>query len=100
MNRTRLLMIGVLALAIGFFASVYVYKNLPSKSGSGGDAGMDVIVAADDLQVGTRVEEHDIKIIKIRAADLPPGWYTQPDHLHHTAPDQNPAGPHPSPQRH
>src|SRR3974390_2042943 len=73
MNRTRLLMIGVLALAIGFFASVYVYKNLPSKSGSGGDAGMDVIVAADDLQVGTRVEEHDIKIIKIRAADLPPG---------------------------
>ena len=34
------------------------------------------------------------------AADLPPGWYTQPDHLHHTEPDQNPASPHPSPQRH
>jgi DNA-binding transcriptional LysR family regulator len=34
------------------------------------------------------------------AADLPAGWYTQPDHLHHTEPDQNPAGPHPSPQRH
>ena len=31
MNRTRLLMIGVLALALGFFASVYVYKNLNRK---------------------------------------------------------------------
>jgi hypothetical protein len=31
------------------------------------------------------------------AADLPPGWYTQPDHLHHTEPDQNPDGPPPQP---
>ncbi len=72
MNRTRLLMIGVLALALGFFASVYVYKNLQSKTGSGMQSGVDVIVAADDLQVGARIEEHDIKIIKIPGADLPP----------------------------
>jgi pilus assembly protein CpaB len=73
MNRTRLLMIGVLALALGFLASVYVYRSLQSRSGSGSESGVDVIVAADDLQVGARVEEHDIKIIKIPAADLPPG---------------------------
>src|SRR5579862_6155811 len=73
MNRTRLLMIGVLALALGFVASVYVYRNLQSKNGPGFDSGVDVIVAADDLQVGARVEERDIKIIKIPAADLPPG---------------------------
>jgi len=66
-------MIGVLALALGFFASVYVYKNLQSKSGSGAEAGADVIVAAEDLQVGTRVDEHDIKVIRIPATDLPPG---------------------------
>ncbi len=72
MNRTRLLMIGVLALALGFLASVYVYKNLQSKSGSATDAGVDVIVAADDLQVGARVEEHDIRVIRIPGADLPP----------------------------
>jgi pilus assembly protein CpaB len=71
MNRTRLLMIGVLALALGFLASVYVYKNLQSKTGSA-DAGVDVIVAADDLQVGARVEERDIKVIRIPGADLPP----------------------------
>ncbi|MGC1450460.1 MAG: Flp pilus assembly protein CpaB [Candidatus Sulfotelmatobacter sp.] len=72
MNRTRLLMIGVLALALGFVASVYVYKNLQSGKGSGAETGVDVIVAADDLQVGAKVDEHDIKIIKIPAADLPP----------------------------
>src|SRR5579872_604489 len=70
MNRTRLLMIGVLALALGFFASVYVYRNL--QPGRPSDAGVDVIVAADDLQVGAKVEERDIKIIKIPGADLPP----------------------------
>ncbi len=64
-------MIGVLALALGFFASVYVYRNLQSGTRSA-DAGVDVIVAADDLQVGAKVEEHDIRIIKVPATDLPP----------------------------
>src|SRR6202166_1519984 len=73
MNRTRLLLIGLLALALSFVASVYVYRNLQLKSGSGSDSGVDVIVAADDLQVGAKVEERDIKIIRIPAADLPPG---------------------------
>jgi len=27
------------------------------------------------------------------AADLPPGWHTQPDHLHHTEPNEDPDGP-------
>ena len=65
-------MIGVLALALGFLASVYVYRNLQSGTRSA-DSGVDVMVAADDLQVGAKVEEHDIKIIKIPGADLPPG---------------------------
>jgi pilus assembly protein CpaB len=73
MNRTRLLMIGVLALALGFLASVMVYRNLQSKTGGSADPGVEVIVAADDLQTGARVEERDIKIIKIPKDDLPPG---------------------------
>jgi DNA-binding transcriptional LysR family regulator len=31
------------------------------------------------------------------AADLPPGWHTQPDHLRHTEPNQDPDGPSPEP---
>ena len=73
MNRTRLLMIGVLALALGFFASVYVYRNLQSGTHSGVEAGADVMVAANDLQVGAKIEERDIKIIRIPSVDLPPG---------------------------
>ena len=33
------------------------------------------------------------------AADLPPGWHTQPDHLHHSEPNEDPDDPHPSQQR-
>jgi pilus assembly protein CpaB len=71
MNRTRLMLIGALALAVGFLASVTVYKNL--QKGGSSDPGVEVMVAANDLQVGNRVEEHDIRIIRVPAADLPPG---------------------------
>jgi pilus assembly protein CpaB len=73
MNRTRLLMIGVLALALGFFASVMVYRNLQAHTGNPNAGMTDVIVAANDLQVGARVELQDIKIIKVPQEDLPPG---------------------------
>ena len=70
MNRTRLLMIGGLAVAIGFLVSVSVYKNL-QKGPS--DPLSEVMVAANDLQVGSKVEEHDVRIIHIPSGDLPPG---------------------------
>jgi len=72
MNRTRLLMIGVIASALGLFVSLYVYRGLQNKTGPV-EQGMQVIVAADDLQVGAKVTEHDIKIISIPASDLPAG---------------------------
>lgn len=50
MNRTRLLMIGVLALALGAFVSLLVYKNLQGRGASNTEAGSDVIVAADDIK--------------------------------------------------
>ncbi|HZQ96484.1 MAG TPA: Flp pilus assembly protein CpaB [Candidatus Sulfotelmatobacter sp.] len=72
MNRTRLLMIGAVALAVGFFAAVSVYRSLQGKGGSS-EPGIEVMVAANDLQVGARVEERDIRVIRIPASDLPPG---------------------------
>ncbi len=71
MNRTRLMMIGALALALGFLASVTVYRNLQGRGSP--DPGVEVMVAANDLSVGNRVEERDIKVIRIPWADLPPG---------------------------
>jgi pilus assembly protein CpaB len=73
MNRTRLLMIGVLALVAGVAVSLLVYRSLQGKNGTPSDAGADVMVAANDLQVGARIEQRDIKVIKIPAGELPPG---------------------------
>ena len=73
MNRSRLMMIGALAVALGFLASVYAYKSLQSKGGTSTDNLAQVMVAANDLQVGARVEERDIKVISIPAGDMPPG---------------------------
>src|SRR5580693_6337013 len=76
MNRTRLLMIGVVALALGAFVSLFVYKNLQGRP-STVEAGADVIVAADDIQVGARVEEHDVRIARFPASGVPGGAYSK-----------------------
>lgn len=76
MNRTRLLMIGVLALALGAMVSLLVYKNLQGRSTSN-EPGTDVVVAADDIQVGAKVEERDIRIAKYPAGALPAGYFAR-----------------------
>ena len=73
MNRTRLLMIGVLALALGALVSVSVYRNLEGRGSSNNEPGTDVVVAANDIQVGARIEEHDVRVVKYPASALPAG---------------------------
>src|SRR5271170_8070171 len=75
MNRNRLLMIGVIALALGALVSFAVYRNLQSSRGSNQAPGEDVIVAANDLQVGAKIDEKDIKFVRFASADLPLGVF-------------------------
>jgi pilus assembly protein CpaB len=75
MNRSRLLMIGVMALALGSFVSLFVYNKLQAKSKGGNEDGVDVIVAATDIQVGTKVEAQDVRLAKFPPGDLPQGAY-------------------------
>jgi pilus assembly protein CpaB len=77
MNRTRLLMIGGVALALGALVSLFVYKNLQGRGPSTNEPGADVIVALDDVQVGARIEEHDIRIARFPATGLPAGAYSR-----------------------
>ncbi len=79
MNRNRLLLIGVIALALGAVVSFVVYKDLQSKSGAKAVPGEDVIVAAEDLQVGARIGEKDIKLVHFPSADLPAGCFHLPN---------------------
>jgi pilus assembly protein CpaB len=75
MNRNRLLMIGFVALAMGAFVSFLVYKNLQSGRNTNPAPGEEVLVAADDLQVGTKIEEKNVKLVRFTSSDLPAGVF-------------------------
>ncbi len=76
MNRSRLLMIGGFALAVGLLVSFTVYNKLRLSSGGGGERVAQVLVAADTIEVGTKVEQHDIRAVNLPQSAVPPGAYT------------------------
>src|SRR5271163_1625153 len=76
MNRSRLLLIGSIALALGAFVALLVYRRLQSGATANGPAGPAVIVA-NDLEVGAKIEDRDIKLVSFPAGDLPPNYETQ-----------------------
>jgi pilus assembly protein CpaB len=71
MNRTRLLLIGFVALALGAIVSYAVYRTLQTRSGADTPPGVEVVVAANDIGVGAKVAEGDVKLVRFPAADLP-----------------------------
>jgi pilus assembly protein CpaB len=77
MNRSRLLMIGGLALAVGLLVAFTVYNRLRTFAGSTNNAGgVTVVVAADDIQVGAKVQAQDVLVVTIPAAAVPPGAFS------------------------
>ncbi|MGB6387409.1 MAG: Flp pilus assembly protein CpaB [Terriglobales bacterium] len=77
MNRSRLLMIGGLALAIGLLVSFSVYSRLRTFAGSNSNEHeVRVVVAADDIQVGTKLDTHDVGLITIPQSAVPPGAFS------------------------
>ena len=71
MNRSRLLFIGSIALALGALVSFVVYSRLKSGAAADNRAGVDVVVAADDLQVGARIQDHDVKLVRFPEGTFP-----------------------------
>ncbi len=77
MNRSRLLMIGGLALALGLLASYAVFNRLRNFAGpNGNERGVQVVVAADDIQVGVKLAEHDVRVITLPQSAVPPGAFS------------------------
>ena len=74
MNRTRLLFIGVIALALGGLLASLVYKSL-QKSTTPVRPGTDVVIAANDIPVGTKLSENDLRVVQFPAEDLPNGYF-------------------------
>jgi pilus assembly protein CpaB len=74
MNRSRLLMIGGLALAVGLLVSFAVYNRLRDSAGAtSNERGVPVVVAADDIQIGTRLDARDVHVITLPQSAVPPG---------------------------
>jgi pilus assembly protein CpaB len=71
MNRTRLLLIGFVALALGAIVSYAVYRALQTRTGADATPGVEVVVAANDIAVGAKVAESDVRLVRFPAADLP-----------------------------
>ncbi len=78
MNRSRLLMIGGLALAVGLLVSFTVYNKLRTSAGSNNERGVRIVVAAGDIQVGTKLEAHDVRVITLPQSAVPPGAFSDP----------------------
>jgi len=77
MNPSRLLMIGGLALAVGLLVSFTVYNRLRTFAGSNSNmSGVPVVVAADDILVGARLEAHDVRVITLPQSVVPPGAFS------------------------
>ncbi|OLD15847.1 MAG: Flp pilus assembly protein CpaB [Acidobacteriales bacterium 13_1_40CM_3_55_5] len=65
----------MVALALGAFVSFTVYRNLQSRTGSDTAPGVDVVIAAGDIQVGAKIEDKDVKVVRFPSGDLPPSCF-------------------------
>jgi pilus assembly protein CpaB len=80
MNRNRLFLIGLFALLLGGFVSFLVYKTL-QKPGAAVVASEGVVVAADDIQVGTKIAAGDVRVVQFPTGTLPKGFYSRPSQV-------------------
>lgn len=76
MNRSRLLMIGGLALAVGLLVSYTVYNQLRSHAANNQQM-VQVVVASNDVQIGSKLTEHDVHLAAFPPASVPPGAFNR-----------------------
>jgi pilus assembly protein CpaB len=74
MNRKRFFFIGIVALLSGVAVSGWVYHRLQATA-TPAQSTMDVVVAANDIDVGAKIADHDLKIVKYIADDLPSDFF-------------------------
>jgi len=75
MNRNRLLLIGAFALLLGAFVSYTVYRGLHARSAPDNRAGAEVVVATHDMQVGDKIQDTDVKLVRFPADEIPPNVF-------------------------
>ncbi len=69
-------MIGGLALAVGLLVSYAVYDRLRSRSASEPQL-VQVVVASNDVQIGSKLTDHDVHLASFPPASVPPGAFAR-----------------------
>lgn len=77
MNRSRLLMIGVVALAAGLLVAYSVYDRLRASGGTNHEPGVEVVVAASDIAIGTKLADRDVLLARYPQSNLPAGCFSK-----------------------
>jgi pilus assembly protein CpaB len=75
MERRKLILVGAIALALATFVSFGIFNILKRAVLSGKDDGTAVVVAALDLNVGSQLQEKDLRLVKLPPGDLPTGVF-------------------------
>jgi pilus assembly protein CpaB len=77
MTRNRLALIGLVAMALAAFVSLSIYRVLTGAVKSGQATALTTVVAAaNDLPAGSKLNESDLRLVKMPHNDLPPGSFT------------------------
>ena len=77
MNRSRLLMIGGLALAVGLLVSYTVFNRLKALTGGNNERSVQVVVAATDIQVGSKLTDRDLRVAAFPQSSVPPNAFSR-----------------------
>jgi len=81
MNRKRLFLIAALALTLAGFTSFLVYRFMNANLANAKSPMTTVVVAAVDLDPGARLEEKDLRLVKLPNSDLPEGYFQNPSEI-------------------
>ena len=81
MNRSRLLMIGGLALAVGLLVSFTVFNKLKLLTAAGNEGTVQILVAANNIEAGSKLKESDVRPVAIPKSSVPEGAFTRVESL-------------------
>ena len=81
MNRSRLLMIGGLALAVGLLVSYTVYNTLRANRASHPEM-VQAVVASNDVQIGSKLSDRDVHLASFPPSSVPPGAFNRIAQVH------------------
>lgn len=70
-------MIGGLALAVGLLVSYSVFNRLKALTGGNNERSVQVVVAANDIQVGSKLADRDVRLAAFPLSSVPPNSFSR-----------------------